>query len=159
MSANFNLMSKIVKTSFFLFSFTIASIVSAESSPSKKAMSFSLANAKLEWLNCPDFLPCKFAVLHGQLGGDNMDVFLKFPSKAKIPFHTHTSAEHMVMISGEFHTTYQGQEKAILKSGDFAYGPAQLPHDGFCASNIECVMFVAYEKPLDAVPYDISKKQ
>lgn len=148
---------KIFNAVIFLFALCFTSKAFAESSASKLALVISPDNSNLEWLACPDFLPCTFAVLHGELGGNNMDIFLKFPSKAKLPFHTHTSAEHMIMIAGEFHTMYEGQDSAVLKTGNYAYGPARLPHDGFCASKKECIMFVAYEKPLDAVPYEEKK--
>lgn len=121
---------------------------------SKISLVFSPDSPALNWQPCPDFLPCQFAVLHGELGDNNMDIFLKFPSKAKVPFHTHTSTEHMILIAGEFHTTYEGQDRVVLRAGDYAYGPAKLPHDGFCASKVECVMFVAYDTPLDAIPYE-----
>ena len=153
MNSAFLIKFKVSSILLFLFALSFYSSLQAESLLSKKALTASPDSQKLEWVSCPEFLPCQFAVLHGELGGNNMDIFLKFPSGAKVPFHTHSSAEHMIMIAGEFHTTYEGQEKSILKAGNYAYGPTKLAHDGYCASKEECIMFVAYETPLDAVPY------
>ncbi len=126
----------------------------AQNSEYESAIAITPEDKGLEWLACPDFLPCTFAILRGELGGNDMDIYLKFPSKAKIPFHTHTSTERMIMIQGEFETTYVGQERVILKKGDYAFGPAGLAHDGYCSSKEACVMYVGYDSPLDAVPYD-----
>jgi quercetin dioxygenase-like cupin family protein len=108
---------------------------------------------KLQWGPCPAFLPkgCGIAVLHGDPAKDNVDVFFKVPAKSTIPLHWHTSAERMVLVAGELHVTYDGQKKAVLKPGTYAYGPAKHPHDGYCASNKPCVLFIAFESPLDAV--------
>jgi quercetin dioxygenase-like cupin family protein len=64
----------------------------------------------------------------------------------------------MVLIEGEFHTTYVGQERVVLKAGDYAYGPGNLAHDGYCASEETCIMFVAYETAIDAIPYPKNRR-
>lgn len=108
----------------------------------------------ITWAACPPFLPagCGIAVLHGDPSKDNVDVFLRVPGKSVLPPHWHSSAERMVLTAGELHVTYDGQETAILRAGTYAYGPARLPHKGYCASDVPCVLFIAFESPLDAVP-------
>jgi len=32
------------------------------------------------------------------------------------------------------------------------YGPAKLPHSGSCVSTTPCVLFIAFESSVDAVP-------
>lgn len=94
------------------------------------------------------------AVLHGDPAKDNLDVLLKVPGKSALPLHWHTSAERMILVEGELHVTYDGQETAVLKPGSYAYGPAKRPHRGACASSQPCVLFIAFESPLDAVPVE-----
>jgi uncharacterized RmlC-like cupin family protein len=60
----------------------------------------------------------------------------------------------MVLVAGELHVTYLGQDAAILKPGTYAYGPAKRPHSGLCASAVPCVLFIAFESPVDAVPVE-----
>ena len=60
----------------------------------------------------------------------------------------------MILVSGELHLTYDGQETEILKPGSYAYGPAKLPHKGFCAQGDPCIIFIAFELPIDAVPVE-----
>jgi len=35
----------------------------------------------------------------------------------------------------------------------YAYGPAKAVHDGRCISTEPCVLFIAFEDPLDAVEF------
>jgi quercetin dioxygenase-like cupin family protein len=58
----------------------------------------------------------------------------------------------MVLVAGELRVTYEGQPEAILKPGTYAYGPAKRPHSGACASAEPCILFIAFESPLDATP-------
>jgi uncharacterized RmlC-like cupin family protein len=64
----------------------------------------------------------------------------------------------MVLVAGELHVTYEGQKTAVLKPGAYAYGPAKRPHAGVCASATPCVLFIAFESPLDAVPIESKAK-
>ncbi len=114
----------------------------------------------LKWLPCPPFLPkgCGIAILHGDPSKDNVDVFFKVPAKSALPLHWHTSAERMVLVAGELHVTYEGHKTAIMKPGTYAFGPAKHAHEGFCASTVPCVLFIAFESPLDAVPVEKPQK-
>ena len=126
----------------------------------EQAITRTAKDADLKWGGCPPFLPkgCAIAVLYGDPAKDNVDVFFKVPAKSTIPLHWHTSAERMVLVAGELHVTYDGQKTAVLKSGTYAYGPAKRPHKGYCASSVPCVLFIAFESPLDAVPAESAKK-
>ena len=84
-------------------------------------------------------------------------MFFKVPGNFTIPEHWHTSAERMVLVSGELHVTYEGQKAVVLKSGMYAYGPAKLPHKATCAKGAPCVLFIGFESPLDAVPVTAAK--
>lgn len=133
----------------------------AESHVAEQAQTHTAQDAQLKWGPCPAFLPkgCGIAVLHGDPAKNNADVFFKVPAKSTIPLHWHTSAERMVLVAGELHVTYEGQKKAVLKPGTYAYGPAKKPHDGYCASKVPCVLFIAFESPVDAVPVERAEKQ
>ncbi len=93
-------------------------------------------------------------MLHGDPAQANADVFFKVPANFTIPDHWHTSAERMVLVSGELHVTYEGQPTTVLKPGMYAYGPAKLAHEAVCASGAPCVLFIAFEAPVDAVAGD-----
>ena len=130
------------------------SFAQAQAPEQEPALARSADDAELIWAPCPPFLPegCGIAVLHGDPARENLDVFLRVPARSSIPLHWHTSAERMVLVAGELHVSYDGQATAILRPGTYAYGPAKRPHEGSCASDIPCVLFIAFESPLDAVP-------
>jgi len=115
------------------------------------ALAFSAQAPDLQWKSCPDPLPkgCQLAVLHGDPAKPNADVFLKLPGPSKIPLHTHTSAERIVLVAGTFHITYEGQKMAVLQPGSYAYGPATKPHSAECVSRKPCILFIAFEAPVD----------
>lgn len=110
-------------------------------------------SAAIAWGPCPEFMPkgCALAVLQGNPAERNADVFFKLPAKTTAPMHTHSSAERMVLVSGEMKVQYQGQEPVVLKAGTYAYGPANLPHEATCTSNQDCILFIAFEEPVDAI--------
>ena len=126
----------------------------------EQAMTRNAGDAAIKWGDCPAFLPkgCGLAVLHGDPSRPNADVFLKVPGKSTLPLHTHTSAERMVLVAGELHVTYEGQKMSVMKAGTYAYGPAKAPHKAYCASTAPCVLFFAFEGPVDAIPVESAKK-
>ncbi|GGW44565.1 hypothetical protein GCM10007383_31300 [Arenibacter certesii] len=108
----------------------------------------------LKWGPCPAFMPdgCTIAVLHGDPSKENVDVFFKVPANYEIPAHWHNSVERMVLVSGELHVTYEGEKEQLMKVGSYAFGPSTKPHSAKCGSKDPCVLFIAFEEPLDAIP-------
>lgn len=129
---------------------------SAQAPAKEQAVTRTADDPQLQWGPCPAFLPkgCQIAVLHGDPAKPNVDIFLKVPPGSTLASHTHTSAERMVLVAGELHVTYDGQKTAVLKPGTYAYGPAKLPHKAVCQQSGSCVLFIAFESPLDAVPFE-----
>lgn len=147
--------------STLLFVFGLGTtLVQAETPVKEQAVTWSAGDANLKWGPCPAFLPkeCGIAVLHGDPAKDNFDVFLKVPGMSALPMHWHTSAERMILVAGELHVTYDGQQKSVLKTGTYAYGPAKHAHHGRCVSATPCILFIAFESPLDAVPIESAAK-
>ena len=125
----------------------------AQAPAQEQAMTRSALDTQLQWAPCPAFMPkgCGLAVLHGDPAKPNADVFLRLPANTTIAEHWHTSAERMVLVSGELAVSYKGQSRVVLKPGMYAYGPAKLPHSASCVSAASCVLFIAFESPVDAV--------
>jgi quercetin dioxygenase-like cupin family protein len=151
-------MHKSVRFAGFALLMLPAQLTLAETSATTPAAEVALAatfgDAALKWVPCPPFIPkgCEIAVLHGDPSKPNVDVFFKVPENFTIPRHTHTSAERMVLVSGELTVSYEGQAPTVLKTGSYAYGPAKLPHSAVCAKGAPCVLFIAFESPMDAIP-------
>lgn len=139
------------KTTLALVSFMFAGLI-ANTHAQEPALSASHDNANIQWGPCPAFFPegCQIAVLHGDPAKPNADIYFKIPGGYAFPAHWHTSAERMVLVSGELDVTYQGQDTTHLKTGMYAYGPAKLVHGGKCISEEPCVLVIAFEEPVDA---------
>jgi mannose-6-phosphate isomerase-like protein (cupin superfamily) len=120
--------------------------------PSQKPHALAFGDAQLKWGPCPPLFPkgCEIAVLHGDLTKPNADVFLKVPANYTIPSHWHSSAERMILVSGELRIEYTGHNPSVLKPGTYAYGPTKAPHKASCTNSGPCVLFIAFEAPVDA---------
>jgi quercetin dioxygenase-like cupin family protein len=118
-------------------------------------LALSETAADLQWGDCPAIFPpgCKIAVLHGNPAEPGADVFLRVPSGYTIPAHSHTSAERMVLVSGQLDVTYAGHPAVSLKRGDYAFGPAKLPHTARCNGAEACPLFLAFNSAVDALPF------
>lgn len=114
------------------------------------------ADAQLQWGPCPPIFPkgCEIAVLHGDPARPNADVFLRVRGGQALPAHTHTSAERMVLVSGELRVKYKGAAATTLTPGTYAYGPAGLAHDAVCRGDQPCTLFIAFEGPVDAHAFE-----
>jgi quercetin dioxygenase-like cupin family protein len=122
----------------------------------EQAFTRTADSAELDWGPCPAFMPesCRISVLHGDPAKPASDVFFKLPAGAKAPLHWHNSAERMVLVSGRMEVAYEGQAPVVLKAGTYAYGPPRREHHATCVSDTDCVLFIAFEEPLDAFPAD-----
>jgi quercetin dioxygenase-like cupin family protein len=125
----------------------------AQADTSQVPLSVSPANPEIEWGACPDIFPaeCQITVLHGDPAGPNADVLLRVQPGIYLPPHRHTSAERMILVGGRLQVRYQGSEPITLSAGDYAYGPANLAHDARCLGPEPCTLFIAFEKPVDAL--------
>lgn len=132
---------------------TLSWTIAAQSETKERTLHSTFKDPQLKWGACPPFIPkgCEIAVLHGDPAKENADIFFKVPANFEIPYHWHTSAERMVLVSGELRVTYDGQDTIVLKPGMYAYGPAKLPHKAYCAKGDPCVLFIAFESAIDAI--------
>ncbi len=110
----------------------------------------------VEWGPCPGFFPdtCRIGVLNGNPAEPRADIFFKVPANTDLVAHTHTSAERMVLVSGRMRVDYEGQDPAVIETGDYAYGPPGRAHSARCLDAGECVLFIAFNEPIDAIPVE-----
>ena len=123
----------------------------SSTAPAEAAISAHFDDQSIAWGACPDALPagCALAVLHGDPAKPGADILLKLPAHSTIANHTHTSAERIVLLAGELRATYEGQSPTVLKAGGYAFGPAGKPHTADCVSDEPCVLFIAFNEPVD----------
>lgn len=135
---------------------TILLFLMSMASSAEEAISAAPGDETIQWGACPAFFPqgCQIAVLHGDPSQPNADIYFKVPGGYQLPAHWHTSAERMVLVSGELDVTYRGQKTTHLKEGMYAYGPPKAVHEGRCISQDDCVLVIAFEEPVDAFEHE-----
>ncbi len=139
------------KMTLSIFAFALLFVLS-NLQANEPALSYKHDDKRLEWGPCPPFIGkgCEIAILHGDPAKNNLDIFFKVPGDFAIPHHWHTSAERMTLVSGNMLVTYDDQASEHLETGTYAYGPSKLPHTAYCEKGDPCVLFIAFEEPLDA---------
>ncbi|MCM8570132.1 cupin domain-containing protein [Gramella jeungdoensis] len=144
--------SEKVFLSFLILLFMVAASYAQDGKQKEKSTVVDHKDTELNWGGCPDFMPngCNIAILHGDPASNNADILFKVPANSDIPLHWHNSAERMILISGEMEVTYEGESTQILKVGSYGYGPAKKPHTAKCKDKGPCILFIAFEKPVDA---------
>lgn len=143
------ILKHITSTAIIIFFLIPATLLAQEQHAS---FTQSADDDNLEWVNCPAFMPesCSISVLQGNPQKPNTDIFFKLQGNTAVPNHWHHSAERMVLVSGEMRVNYEGQDPAVITPGMYAYGPPELPHTASCESDEPCVLFIAWNKPVDA---------
>jgi len=144
----YNLSKKFALSLFTFVSLFIFSSLQAN----EPALAYKHDDKRLQWGPCPAFIGqgCEIAILHGDPAKNNLDIFFKVPGDFAIPHHWHTSAERMTLVSGTLKVTYDKQTTEVLETGMYAYGPSKRPHTAYCEKGEPCVLFIAFEEPLDA---------
>lgn len=140
--------------SFLLLAAALLGILSGQTMAGDRARVLSADDPAIEWGPCPAFFPdsCRIGVLHGDPAEPNADIFFRVPANTPLPAHTHTSAERMVLVSGEMEVDYEGQKPAVMLTGDYAWGPPGHPHSARCLDAGDCILFIAFVEPVDAMP-------
>ena len=146
-------MKKILRTACLGLGLTMASVAVGQTA-AEAPLAIRASNPSLKWGSCPPIFSgdCAIAVLHGDPARPNADVFLRIGAGTAMPTHSHTSAERMILVSGKLRVHYRGAARTILLPGDYAYGSARLAHSATCIAKQRCVLFIAFEGPVDALP-------
>lgn len=127
-------------------------LITAAAQGPERPLAISHDDAAIVWSACPAVFPsgCELTVLHGDPAAPGADVLLRVAPGQTLPEHSHTSAERMMLAAGRLVVKYRGAEEATLTPGSYAFGPAGLPHRATCASTDPCVLFIAFDGPVDA---------
>jgi quercetin dioxygenase-like cupin family protein len=120
-----------------------------------EAFTVTTGDPGIAWGDCPEWMPggCRLAVIQAlDPTGHNADALFRLAPGTRVPQHWHTSAERMILLSGEMRVNYHGQTPTRMDPFTYAYGPAALAHDTRCGDAGECILFIAFEEPIDAIP-------
>jgi len=79
------------------------------------------------------------AALHGDYTKGAATLLLKFTSGCKVPWHWHTAAENIILVSGTGKIEMKDGPSHAMKATDYAYLPAKQPHQFTCTT--ACIMY------------------
>ena len=132
--------------------FALTSMGTASAAEPAAPFATDVSGSSVVWGGCPPIFTgaCQMTVLQGDPSKPNPDVVLKVGPGNTLPLHKHSSAERMILLTGELQVKYDGSEAVILKPSHYAYGPAGLPHVAACVSDVACTLFIAFEGAVDA---------
>jgi quercetin dioxygenase-like cupin family protein len=131
-----------------------AAAVAGPGNAAEPSLVIGPASPAIKWGPCPPIFAkgCQIAVLHGDPAKLNADILLRVPAGFVLPAHRHSSAERMMLATGQLRVRYEGEPAKILTPGTYAYGPAGKPHEARCIGRQRCTLFIAFEGQVDAEP-------
>ena len=115
----------------------------------------AMAAADLKWADLdPVGAPgVKIAGLWGNPAGGAFGAFLKLPAGFAAPLHTHTANMRLIIVSGTYLQTPDGQPELRLGPGSYLFQPGgDYRHVTKCDAASECVFFVEGDGAFDLHP-------
>lgn len=154
-----NIKTKIILLTTLLMTTVIISAQSSTEFIPENSIVKTIYDKDIQWGPCPSFMPdgCNISVLHGDPSKPNVDVLFRVKGNSNIPNHWHNSPERMILLSGELQVTYENETTQLMKVGSYAYGPSKKEHVAKCISKDPCIIFIAFENPVDA--FAVSAKE
>jgi anti-sigma factor ChrR (cupin superfamily) len=116
--------------------------------------------ADLKWgdLNPTGAPGVKIADVWGDHTKGGYGAFLKFPPGFLAPLHTHTSAIKIVVISGTYIQTPEGQSEHRMGPGSYVFQPGgSYKHISACDKASECLLFIESTGKFDLLPVAAAK--
>lgn len=116
--------------------------------------------ADLKWadLNPTGAPGVKIADVWGDHTKSGYGAFLKFPPGFLSPLHTHTNAIKIVVISGTYIQTPEGQSEHRMGPGSYVFQPGgNYKHISACDKASECLLFIESAGKFDLKPVAAEK--
>ncbi|MCA1617036.1 MAG: DUF4437 domain-containing protein [Acidobacteria bacterium] len=96
----------------------------------------------------------KVAALKGDPSQPNFVILLKTSAGCKVPWHWHTAAEQLGIVSGSFKLTMKDEKPKTLRAGSYAEMPGKQAHEAQCVT--ACSLFISADGPFDIHYVDAS---
>jgi quercetin dioxygenase-like cupin family protein len=105
----------------------------------------------IQFVNFDGMPVCAFgSVLNGDPAKGASIILARVQSGCAIPWHWHTSGEHLMMVEGEAELQMKDGEPFMLRKGGFALMSAHHVHRFRCASkHAACLFYVYSDGPFD----------
>lgn len=96
----------------------------------------------------------QFAPAYGDWEKEAHGKLIRLAAGLDVPFHSHSSDYHAVMISGRMTNVYRDGRTTIIGSGDVWDMPAGVPHAHKCVSEVPCLLYTHMPAAWDYIPQE-----
>ena len=95
----------------------------------------------------------KMGAAYGDRGKGGHGSFGKFPADFITPFHTHSGADHGVVVAGTMTNSFKGEKNPPkMAAGSYWYVPAESVHATACVSKTPCQFYFYAASAFDFTP-------
>jgi len=108
--------------------------------------------ADVKWVDSPAMKGLSVAVLWGDPTKGAYGALKKVSAGTDFGWHTHSSEQKVVAISGTFDFQVEGQDAKELSSGSYVFLPGGVKHLAKCRAGSDCVYFEEQPGKSDYVP-------
>jgi quercetin dioxygenase-like cupin family protein len=131
-----------------MFLMSLATALLAGAAMAQMAMSPGMNMSEMKFMNLPGMPTCATgAIANGDPTKGPSVILAKINTGCSIPWHWHTSNEHLMFVSGSAIAEMKDGGKITLKPGAYAQMPATHVHQFRCTS--ACSMYVYSDAPFD----------
>jgi len=106
----------------------------------------------VKWTDSPTVKGASMAPLWGDPNKGAYGALKKVASGTDLGWHTHSSEQRVVAISGTFDFTVEGQESKELTSGSYVFVPGGVKHRAICKEGADCSWFEEQPGKMDFIP-------
>jgi hypothetical protein len=96
---------------------------------------------EIKWVENPAMKGLSVATLWGDPSKGAYGTLKKVPGGTDLGWHTHSSDQKVVAISGTFDFQLEGGEAKELMTGSYVFIPAKAKHTSKCRAGTDCVWF------------------
>jgi len=106
----------------------------------------------VKWVDSPAIKGLSVAVLWGDPSKGPYGALKKVVAGTDFGWHTHSSDQKVVEVSGTFDFQFEGQDAKALTSGSYVFIPAAMKHTVKCRAGADCVWFEDGAGKSDFIP-------
>jgi mannose-6-phosphate isomerase-like protein (cupin superfamily) len=107
---------------------------------------------EIKWTENPAVPGFSIAPLWGDPNKGAYGALKRVAGGTALGWHTHTSAQKVVAISGTIEFTLDGGKMQELTAGSYVYLPAKAKHHTVCRAGADCVFFEEQPGKTDVIP-------
>jgi mannose-6-phosphate isomerase-like protein (cupin superfamily) len=106
----------------------------------------------VKWTDSPTMKGSAIAPLWGDPNKGAYGALKKVAAGTDLGWHTHTSEQRVISVSGTIDFTLEGQEMKSLTPGSYVFVPGGTKHKAVCQAGADCIWFEEQPGKTDWIP-------